>query len=258
MKMLAPPPDLTVSQWADRERRLIAEGSAEPGQWDTERAPFQRVPQDCMNDPRVHRITMMFAAQVGKTEIQMNTLGYIIDQDPGPVLWVWPSDALSEDFSRERLAPTITATPAMTSKVYEVRSRDSKNRITNKGFPGGYVALVGANAPRKLASRPIRYLMMDEIDGYPASAGTEGDPRKLAEKRCTTFWNHRIIQVSTPTIKGLSPIEREFERGSMERWHWDCPGCGKEVQESWDLLIWKGQEEHPVMRCPHCHKDFGE
>lgn len=254
--MAIPPKTMTVSQWADAERRLAMSYTAEPGQWKTNRAPYQRTPQDVLTDPRVKTITLMFASQVGKTELELNMFGYAISQDPGPILWVWPTDELAENFSRERLAPTISETPRLRALVQDVKSRDSKNTISNKAFPGGYIALVGANAPRKLASRPIRYLLMDEIDGFPASSGTEGDPRKLAEKRTTTFWNRKIIQVSTPTIRGLSPIEREYERGTMERWQWQCPGCGEWQTESWDLLTFDDVE--PMMHCSHCHKPFPE
>ncbi|WP_282012845.1 phage terminase large subunit family protein [Pyramidobacter piscolens] len=254
--MLAPPKKLTVSEWADRERRLSMTYSAEPGQWETNRAPYQRIPQDALTDPAIRKLTFMFASQTGKTEIEMNMMGHIISQDPGPMLWVWPTDELAENFSRERLAPTIAETPQLKKLVQDAKSRDSKNTITNKSFPGGYLALVGANAPRKLASRPIRYLIMDEIDGFPASAGTEGDPIKLALNRTTTFWNRRIVQVSTPTIKGLSAVEREFERGSMEKWQWQCPGCGEYQTENWDLVTFDGPK--PVMTCPHCHRAFSE
>lgn len=256
MKTAAPPQPLTVSQWADRERRLSMTYSAEPGQWSTDRAPYQREVQDALTDPRVQRLTLMFASQTGKTEIELNMLGYIVSQDAGPVLWVWPTDELAENFSRERLAPTIAETPRLRELVHDAKSRDSKNTITNKSFPGGFIALVGANAPRKLASRPIRYLIMDEIDGFPASAGTEGDPIGLAVKRTTTFWNRKIIQVSTPTLRGLSAIEREYERGTMEAWQWRCPHCGQWAAENWDLCRFDGPEA--VMRCPHCGQDATE
>lgn len=44
-----------------------------------------------------------------------------------------------------------------------------------KNFPGGHITIVGANSATGLASRPIKVLLADEVDRYPASAGTEGD-----------------------------------------------------------------------------------
>ncbi len=256
--MTSPPPNLTVSEWADNNRQLSSEYASEPGRWKTSRAPFQRELMDCTADPGLRRVSVMAAAQVGKTELEMNVFGRFVTVDPCPMLWTWPTDDLAEAFSKERLAPTIQSTPVLRERVREAKSRTSGNTILNKKFPGGYLALVGANAPKKLASRPVRVLLMDEIDGYPASAGTEGDPRKIAEKRVSTFWNSLIIQVSTPTIKDLSPIESEYEKGSMERWHWKCPGCGEYVEPKWDLLIFRNRETDPVLRCPRCGKEYGE
>ncbi len=256
--MIAPPPNLTVSQWADKFRRLSREYASEPGRWKTDRAPYQRGIMDCVTDSRVRRVTVMAAAQTGKTEIELNIFGYLVDVDPCSILWVWPSEDLGESFSKERLAPTIQDTPVLREKIRDVKSRSSDNTILSKKFPGGYVAIVGANSPKKLASRPVRALLMDEIDGYPASAGTEGDPRKLAEKRVTTYWNSLVIQTSTPTITDLSPIDSEWKKGTMERWYWPCPKCGKDVNPRWELLIWQGREENPVMRCPHCGKESEE
>lgn len=256
--MTAPPPTLTVSEWADKYRCLSNEYAPEPGRWRTDRAPYQREIMDCTTDPRVKRVSIMAAAQTGKTELELNVFGRFVQMDPCSVLWVWPTDELAQAFSKERFAPTVRDTPVLKERIREARARDSNNTIMTKSFPGGFLAFVGANSPRKLASRPIRVLLMDEIDGYPASAGTEGDPRKLAEKRTTNFWNAIIIQTSTPTIKNLSPIEDEYEKGSMERWHWKCPGCGVDVEPKWERLIWRENPDVPVLRCPHCGGDFGE
>lgn len=200
----------------------------------------------------------MAAAQTGKTEIELNILGYLVHLDPCPILWVWPSDELGQAFSKERFAPTVRDTPVLRDRVYEAKARNSNNTIMAKSFPGGYLAFVGANSPRKLASRPVRVLLMDEIDGYPASSGTEGDPRKLAEKRTTTFWNSLIMETSTPTIEGLSPIEDEYMKGTMEKWCWSCPGCGKYTEPAWERLVWRDHEMNPLLQCPHCGRKFDE
>jgi len=39
--VLEPPPDMTISQWADEYRRLSPESASEPGRWKTSRAPYQ-------------------------------------------------------------------------------------------------------------------------------------------------------------------------------------------------------------------------
>lgn len=208
-QIVAPPPILTVSQWADRYRKLSAESAAEPGQWNTDRAPYQREILDAVNDPACEEVVIMSSAQVGKTELILNTIGYYVDYDPAPILVVQPTLDMAQAFSKDRLAPMIRDTPALTDKVKDSKSRDSGNTILHKKFPGGHITMAGANSPASLASRPIRIVLMDETDRYPASAGGEGNPIKLAEKRTNTFWNRKKIKVSTPTIKGESQITVE-------------------------------------------------
>ena len=189
--VLSPPPELTVSQWADEYRRLSPEASAEPGRWNTDRAPYQREIMDAINDARCEEVIIMSSAQVGKTELILNIIGYYIDYDPSPILVLQPTRDMAETFSKDRLAPMLRDTPALKGKVKDARSRDSGNTILHKTFPGGHITMVGANSAAGLASRPIKIVLMDEVDRYPASAGTEGDPIKLAEKRTTTFWNRK-------------------------------------------------------------------
>lgn len=254
-KVVSPPPRLTVSQWADRYRRLSAESAAEPGQWNTDRAPYQREIMDAVNDPMVEDIVIMSSAQVGKTELILNIIGYYIDYDPAPMLVVQPTvKPMAEDFSKDRLAPMIRDTPPLTGKVRDAKSRTSGNTILHKIFPGGHVTIAGANSPSSLASRPVRIVLMDETDRYPASAGTEGNPIKLAEKRTTAFWNKKKIKVSTPTIKGYSQIEKEFRSGTMEEWCVPCPCCGKYQPYEWSRIHFSDV----TMECKYCGEHISE
>lgn len=222
-----PPSRRTVSEWADARRILTSEASSEVGKWSTDRAPFQREIMDAFTQSGVWLIAIQASSQVGKTEMELNMLGRVIDEDPGSVLFVQPTLGLAEDFSKRRVSSMIAACPTLREKVCEVKSRDSNNTILMKQFPGGNVTFAGANSPRELAGRPIRYLFMDEIDGFPKSAGTEGDPIKLAERRTETFrYNRKVVVTSTPTIKN-GPIESYFKKGTQEEWHVMCPHCGE-------------------------------
>jgi len=224
--MLKPPKLLSVSDWADQNRILVSESSSEPGRWRTDRAPYQREIMDAFTQPGVWQIVIMASAQVGKTELELNMMGRAIDIDPGPMLFVQPTDAFAEDFSKRRVAPMIRACPALQQKVYEVKSRDAGNTINMKTFPGGSVAFTGANSPTELAGRPVRYVFADEIDRFPPSAGTEGNPLELAERRTETFRdNRKFVKTSTPTVKGASNIEKAYMNGTQEEWHTECPHC---------------------------------
>lgn len=253
-RILSPPPELTVSEWADCYRRLSQEASAEPGQWITARAPYQREIMDAVNDAGVEDIIIMSSAQVGKTELILNIIGYCIDYDPSPILCLQPTLEMAQTFSKDRLAPMIRDTPVLRGKVKSVKTRDSGNTILHKVFPGGHITMAGANSAAGLASRPIKIVLMDEIDRYPASAGTEGDPVKLAEKRTATFWNRKKVKVSTPTIKGRSLIEKEFLASSMEEWCVPCPCCGKYQPYEWGRIRFSDV----TMKCKFCEEYFGE
>ena len=246
-----PPPDVTISEWADEFRRIPPEASAEPGQWRTSRAEYQREIMNAISDPFTERVVVMTAAQVGKTEILLNTIGYFIDQEPGPILCLNPTLEMGEAFSKDRLAPMIRDTPALQGKIKDPRSRDSGNTLRHKKFAGGHITIAGANSPASLASRPIRILLCDEVDRYPVSAGTEGDPLSLAMKRTQNFWNRRIIWVSTPTLLGISRIEKAYNVSSREEWCVPCPTCGEYQPYAWEQIIFKDIPE-PVMMCSKC------
>ena len=252
-----PPPKLDVANWADTQRRLSSESSATPGIWRTSRAEYQREIMNALSNSLTERVIVMTAAQIGKTELLLNTIGYFVDQQPSPILILQPTIEMGEDFSKNRLAPMIRDTPCLTPKFGDPKSRASGNTLRHKVFPGGYVTIAGANSPASLASRPIRILLCDEIDRYPKSAGTEGDPLSLAMKRTQNFWNRKIFLVSTPTLIETSRINEAFELSSQEEWKVPCPNCGHFQSYSWELLIYKDLTE-PVMRCEHCGKVYNE
>ena len=381
-----PPDDLTVSQWAEKKRRLSTEASAEPGPWKNRRTPYLVEIMDAFIDPSVRHITFVAASQVGKalaldtpiptpdgwttmgdiqpgdwvldehwracqvtfatdvmldrscykvsfgngdaiiadaehlwaveerqlhwrqavkkttelsvenhfipmygpgqtgqkyrmpilsiepaesvpvrciqvdssshlylagkgaipthnTEAELNIIGYIMDNDPGSILFIHPTNIDAKEFSRLRIAPMLRDTPALKSKVRESRQRDSGNTLLQKTFPGGILTLCGSNEAHALASKPIRYIIGDELDRWAVSAGTEGDPWSLAMARQKTFYNAKAVEVSTPTIAGASPIARSFANGTMERWKTQCPHCGRYSEITWANIRYDHEEK---------------
>jgi phage terminase large subunit GpA-like protein len=229
---------LRLSDWADTWRQLSSEGSAEPGRWKTSRAEYQRGMMDAITDASVETVVVIKGSQVGWTEMINNAVGYYVDHDPAPMLVIQPTVETAEAWSKERLAPMIRDTAVLRGRFKDPRSRDSGNTLRHKEFDGGYIAIVGANAPSGLAMRPIRVVMADEVDRYPLSAGTEGDPLKLADKRQATFWNRKKIIGSTPTVKGVSVIEREYKRSDMRRFYVPCPHCAHLQTLRWEQVKW--------------------
>jgi len=264
IKAFRPPEHLTVDQWADQYRRLSPETSAEAGPWRTSRTPYLEQPMRAFTDPKVRKIVMVAASQVGKSELELNIIGYIIDQDPGSILFVQPTIDDAKKFSRMRVAPMIRDSKRLKSKVADVKSKDSGNTILQKTFPGGTLTMAGSNAPSALASIPARYILGDERDRWAASAGAEGDPWSLAEARQRTFYNAKSVEVSTPTIKGQSNIENAFDGGTQERWCHQCPECEEYSEITFDTIQFKNHKKilhgktiyeldgNPAWVCPKC------
>lgn len=239
---MTPPDDLTVSQWAEAKRRLSAESAAEPGPWRTERTPYLREPMDAFTDPKVRHIIMVAASQVGKSEFLNNCIGYIIDEDPGSILFVHPTTIDAQEYSKLRIAPMLRDSPALRQKIAAPKSRDSHNTILQKAYPGGILTMCGSTEAHALASKPIRYVFGDERDRWATSAGNEGDPWDLAMARQTTFYNAKAVEVSTPTIKNASAIEAAYYTGTMERWNSRCPHCGEYHEIRWSDIRFEHDE----------------
>jgi phage terminase large subunit GpA-like protein len=240
---LQPDPELTVSTWADQFRMLSQKASAEPGKWRTDRTPYLREILDCLSPSSpVQRVVFMAGAQVGKSETGNNWLGFVIHHAPGPMLLVQPTVDTAKRFSKQRLAPMIEETPVLRDRIADNRSRDGGNTQMVKEFQGGALIITGANSAVGLRSMPVRYLFLDEVDGYPADVDGEGDPVQLAEKRTTTFARRKIYMCSTPTVKDVSRIEREFMGSDQRRYFVPCPHCDHMQPLLWKNLKWSNDD----------------
>jgi phage terminase large subunit GpA-like protein len=225
--------------------------------------PVDSVPVQCIavNSPSHLYLAGRTMIPTHNSEALLNVMGYYVDQEPAPQLMLQPTLEAAESFSKERIDPTFRFSPGLKNKLEEGKdgrgtSRKSSTTIRMKHYPGGYLALVGANSPAGLASRPIRVLLCDEIDRYTATK--EGDPLKLAIQRTTNFHNRKIVMVSTPTIKGVSPIENWFMRSDKRQYFIPCPHCGKESVWKWENVKWDKDEEGNALPmtarliCPEC------
>ena len=235
---------------------LSSESGSKGGRWNTDKAPWQREIMDAITDISIEKVVVMSAAQMGKTDaFLLNTMGYYMHYDPCTILCMQPTLSLAETLSKDRLMPMVRDTPALKDKIND-KSRTSGNTIFKKSFPGGRITMTGANSPTELRSRPIRVLLADEIDAYPATAGTEGDPLVLAGKRLTTYWNRKEVDTSTPTIKGVSRIEIEYNNSTMEEWNVPCPSCGQFQPLEWQNVIYDVDDDKEIQNinyvCAKC------
>lgn len=252
---------MTGSDWADARRFVPSGTSPEAGEWRTSRTPYLREPMDSATDEKTEIVVFCASSQVGKSEALLNILGYYADQEPAPQLMLQPTVEMAEAFSKERIDPMFRYSPGLAGKLEEGQdgrgsSRKSSTTIRMKHYAGGYLALVGANSPAGLASRPIRVLLCDEVDRYGVTK--EGDPLKLAIQRTQNFHNRKIVIVSTPTIKGVSKIDDWFEKSDQRHFYVPCPHCGELHTLQWANVHWDKDEngnslpETAKMVCPEC------
>ena len=258
-KGLRPDSIMSVSDWADANRVLSQTASSEPGRFRTSRTPYLREIMDALSPTsKYEKVVFMKGAQIGGTEAGNNWIGYIIDQAPGPMLVVQPTVEMGKRWSKGRLAPLIEDTPCLRNKVKDPRSRDSGNTVQSKEFPGGQVVITGANSAVGLRSMPVRYLFCDEVDAYPPDADSEGDPLTLAIQRTATFARRKIFIVSTPTIQGLSRIEKEFNSTDQRYYFVPCPFCGEFQALKWENIRYDSDSAKVVYVCEHCQKFIDE
>lgn len=215
---------------------------------------------DACSEPENRQVVVMAGAQLGKSEAILNIIGYHIDNDPSPILVLQPTLDMAQSFSKDRVtAGLLRSTPCLRDKVKDPRSRDSGNTTLHKLFAGGALTMVGANSPSGLASRPIRVLLCDEVDRYPTSAGEEGDPIQLAVKRTSTFWNRKIIMVSTPTNKGASRIEESYEKSDKRKYHIPCKHCKEPQVMRWKNVKWYNDDPDTACYiCEHCGVEWSD
>lgn len=252
---LKPPERLTVSEWADKYRILSELDSASPGHWRTSKTPYLKAVMDAFNDDFVHDITFCAGSQLGKTSAEQNMIGYAVAQDPGPMLIVYPSEKLAKFTSEKRLQPLFRLSPDLSKHFRERESKDLE-----LAFDSMYIALTGANSVSDLSSRPVRYVFFDEIDKFPKWTGAEAGPLELAAERTKTFYNYKIVKVSTPTLKTGNIWQGWLNADVQFKYFVPCPHCGEMQVLEFGQIKWpEGADENEARmaayyECKYCHE----
>jgi phage terminase large subunit GpA-like protein len=229
---IKPPVPMAPSVWA-AANLIVPDGPRAGQSFDLSLTPYLAEPLDMLGpDSPVNEIAVMKSAQTGFTLLLIALIGHIVDRTPCRVMVVQPtSDAVAE-FNREKLDPAIKKSPALRGKVAAQTSRSSEGSTTySKRFAGGSVTLAIATSAADLRSKTVRVLLRDEIDQYPDDLDGQGDPLEISDGRLIAFLasgDWKKSDISTPTIKGASKIERRYEQGDQRRWHIPCPGCREE------------------------------
>ncbi|MDY6790524.1 MAG: phage terminase large subunit family protein [Thermodesulfobacteriota bacterium] len=264
-----PAKPITGTKWAESNRVLSKENCPLPGPYRVAVTPYIEEILNCVMDPMIEKVVCQKSAQVAWTDgVVNNCVGYYVDHEPSPMLILFPTSKMAERYSKEKLAPMIRDCIALRGKIAEPKSRDSGNTILSKNFTGGHLELIGSNAPANLSMSPIRIVIVEEPDRCAANAGGEGNSLKIAFERTKAFHNRKIILGGSPTIKGLSEIEREMKLTDQRRFLIPCPICGEYQELKWSSVVWDKKPgrnhlvyddylpESAMLRCISCEKEF--
>ena len=245
------------SEWC-RRRRFIAPGQSfaakeNPIPYDFALTPYAEEAVDDLIHPDVQTSVWMWASDLGKTETALNLMGYKIEEDPTKILVLYPIDRSARTWAKESLEPMIEHTPTLRGRVAEKRTRDSKNTISHKIFPGGSISVIAGGSKSNFRQRRAGVAVADEIDALKGDIGGEGDPISLLFKRTEGYEDSVQLLMSTPTVKGRSRIEWWFDQSDKRFWFVPCRKCGAWFQLEWKLVEWpKGKPENAVIVCPEC------
>jgi phage terminase large subunit GpA-like protein len=254
---LKPPPDMTISQWAEEYRILSGSASSEPGRWSNARTPYlveimdELSPQSSATD-----VVFMKGSQIGGTEVLINTALYYIKHCPSPIGQFQTTEQTAKRFLKQRENPAFTAMGI--DKLFY------GDEMYLKEFPGGALITGWSNSPSNLRSMPIRIALCDEISEWAKDCGGQGDPCELVKRRTTNFPRKKRFWNSTPGIDGECNITEKFRLGDQRHYQVPCPHCGVLHKWQWSNIVWDRDSEGNHlprtvrMRCPHCGKEYGE
>ena len=245
---LRPPPNLKPSEWAESNVKIPV-GNAVPGFIRFDNAPYQREPLDMLVDPDCYRITMMWAAQVGKTQLALCGQGYHIKVRPLSQMMMQPSQTDLQVWMNTKFTPMVDSNPTIRDTMAKPRGRDGVNNSNMKSYPGGFLMFAWAGSARTMRGRSAPLIIADEVDGYEATE--EGHPVSLLWQRAATFGDQRkLVEISTPTIKGQSYIEKAYEAGDQRRFYVPCPHCGEHQVLAWENVTWEGKGDDGADQFP--------
>ena len=248
---------MDVDEWADEYRVLTTKTSAVAGPWRTDRNPVARIPMKWLSRSHpCHTVTLMLASQVCKTEVGINFVFYLAHLHPRPIIAAQPTRNTAKKFSKQRIRPVIKKTEPIRRLVRGDHNDARKDdTIYEKDFPGGWLAIIWASSAAEMASMPMGAAFLDEIDRYVEDADGEGDPVDIIKKRLSNFPDSKCLQTSTPTIKGHSRIESEWEKSTQHKIEVPCPHCGVYQVLEWERLDWpEGEPEKAKYLCAHCEQ----
>lgn len=242
---LRPPPKISTADWIEANVFLPAEASATPGKmqlW-----PYQRGICDALDDPDIERVSVMKSARVGYTALLGGIIASFVSNAPAPILAVQPTASDARDWAVE-LEQVFEASPTLRGLLSADADETGRSTMLSVRFPGGSLKYVAAASPSKLRRISVKFLCLDEVDGYEVTQ--EGDPIALAEMRTQTFRDRKILAGSTP-IFDYGAITTAYGKSDQRIYEVCCPSCSEFSEIKWSGIRWnEGEPESAHWVCP--------
>lgn len=230
-------------RWAD-DFRTLTKGSR-PGKWDSDVTPYLRGPSQDFLDDNVETIVLMWSTQVGKTAYLENIIGQTIHQNPAPMYFVLPDEAMIRDFKQEKLEDMFESSDVFYKEGRVKRASPGKSDTNDRKirFKNGYIAFASSNSMSALAGRSIKVLILDEVDRFKVSK-SEGDVILVARNRTNSYAESRkILITSTPAADAeYSRINKAFLSGDQRRFFINCPHCNHSQILNWGNVEWEKEQ----------------
>lgn len=231
---LAPPPPLSIAQWAETYRELSPEESALPGRYDLENAPALRGILAAISDPKTRKCVVQKAAQVAYTSgIICNVIGYHIHWRPSVQVAMFPREKSAKDFASEKFEPMVRATKVLADRI-NLRSRMAGQGTTRRHFVGGLLKLVASNSPSDVKSTSGRVGIVEEPDDANRDVGGQGNSIVLLAERTKTYAPEDLQLIGgTPTAVQTSLIVREMASTDQRVFMVECHHCHERHAPAW-------------------------
>ncbi len=263
-RVMKPPPRMTPAEWAEKFRRMSTKESAFVGRFSFGLNPYFRWFLTELQRRDVTRGVCKKSAQVGWTQaVILNLLGWLIHIRKGTTIVMFPKAAAAQNFNLEKFEPMVEGTPELAAIIPTGR-RNKDNKQLFKNFVGGFIKFVGSNSIADVKSTSARNLVIEEPDDCNLNLRGQGNAITLLEERGKSYRDAKLLIGGTPSIKGISAIDTEFERSSQHYWHVPCPDCDEFQVLVWDQVRWSkadsetdplyGRHQPETARycCAHC------
>lgn len=265
-----PPERLTVSQAAEKYRRLNNPGSY-VGPWNNDVTPYLTEPMDELTSTAFVGSVFVGPAQTGKTDMLLNWMTHTAICDPADMMVIQTSQTTARDFSKRRIDRLHRHTPDVGSRLVQRRNYDN---TFDKQYSSGMMVTLSWPTINELSGKPIPRLWLTDYDRMPQDIDGEGAPFDLAQKRATSFKSHgmtvaesspgfivdnpRWMQKSRHQAPPTTGILALYNRGDRRRWYWRCVSCEHAFEPDFNLLSWPKCDDaseaadQVILNCPHC------